>query len=100
MKATDFKLGMRVRRRTDETSFVRDRRDHPALKGRRIGIVIGLPERHGVHHVAVRIQWEGSTRIDCVMIHRLEQLPIEQQPVALGGQWQPSTRGVLAAAAA
>ena len=88
MKTADFQLGMRVRRRTDESSFVRDRRDHPKLKGRRAGIVVGMPERMGERHVAVAIQWEGSTRVDHVLIHRLEALPKREQPVALGGTWQ------------
>lgn len=95
MKASDFQLGMRVRRRTDESSFVRDRRDHPKLKGRRPGIVIGTPERMGERHLAVRIQWEGSTRQDLVLIHRLEKLPLKEQPVALGGQWLPPEKGAL-----
>lgn len=88
MKTADFQLGMRVRRRTDESSFVRDRRDHPKLKGRRIGIVVGLPERMGERHMAVTIQWEGSARVDQVLIHRLEALALKEQPIALGGTWQ------------
>lgn len=88
VKTAEFKLGMRVRRRTDESSFVRDRRDHPKLKGRRAGIVVGMPERLGERHTSAAIQWEGSTRVDHVLIHRLEPLPKKDQPVALGGTWQ------------
>jgi hypothetical protein len=88
MKSADFKLGMRVRRRSDDSSFVRDRRGHPQLKGRRAGIVVGLPERFGERHVAVAIQWEGSARVDQVLIHRLEPLAQKDQPIALGGTWQ------------
>lgn len=90
MKASEFQLGQRVRRRSDETSFVRDRRGNNALRGRRVGIVVGLPERISDRHVAASIQWEGGARIEVVPIHRLMPLPIEQQPTALGGQWTPA----------
>lgn len=88
MKVSDFRIGLRVKHRADETSFVRDRRGQPKLKGRRIGIVIGLPERISDRHLAARIQFEGSTRVENVLIHRLVSLPKKQQPVALGGEWQ------------
>ncbi len=93
MKIADFKLGMRVKRRDDDTSFVRDRRDNPLLKGRRVGIVIGMPERIGERHIAAKIQFEGSTRVESLLIHRLVPLPPSQQPVALGGSWQPKAKG-------
>lgn len=96
MKADEFRLGQRVRRRANEGSFVKDRNTNPALKGRRIGIVIGLPELMSPRIFAVRVQWEGSTRSDAVPIHRLEALPLEQQPVALGGQWHPPRSPLLA----
>ena len=97
MKTADIKLGMRVKRRSDESSFVRDR--NPNLKGRRVGIIIGLPERLTDRHIAVAVQWAGSTRVDNVMIHRLAPLPKDQQPVALGGNWVPIQGGPFAGAA-
>ena len=100
MKSAEFQLGMRVRRRTDDSAFVRDRRDHPKLKGRRIGVVVGLPERLGERHVAAAIQWEGSTRVDHVLIHRLEALAKKDQPVALGGTWQAEPGTMLGKARA
>jgi hypothetical protein len=101
MKVTDFKIGMRVKQRSDETSFVRDRRGQPKLKGRRIGIVIGMPERIGERHLAARIQFEGSTRVETLLIHRLTPLPKDQQPIALGGKWKPhATGGPFAGSAA
>lgn len=85
MRAVDFQLGMRVRRRSGDSSFVRDRVGNPALKGRRIGVVISLPEAISNRQCGVTIQFEGSVLTETVPIHRLEPLPPEQQPVALGG---------------
>lgn len=91
MKVAEFQLGLRVRRRASEGSFCKDRNCNPGLKGRRIGVVVGLPETITPRHKAVLIQWEGSySAPDTVFIHRLEALPAAQQPVALGGQWQRS----------
>jgi len=88
MKVAEFQLGMRVRRRANEGAFVKDRNCNKGLKGRRVGIVVGLPETITPRHKAVRVQWEGSYSMpDTVFIHRLESLPKAQQPVALGGQW-------------
>jgi hypothetical protein len=89
MKAADFQLGQRVRRRSGDSSFVRDRTDNPALKGRRVGVVIGLPQPISDRQRGVMIRFEGSTVTETVPIHRLELLPDEQQPVELGGQWTP-----------
>lgn len=85
MRAEDFKLGMRVRRRSGEGSFVRD----GISKTRRVGIVVGLPEPVNAKHRGVRVQPEGSSIVETVLIHRLEALPLKDQPVALGGQWKP-----------
>lgn len=87
MRASDFVLGLRVKRRTDESSFVRDRPGNPGYIGRRVGIVVGLPEPVSTRHRAVTVQWEGTTRSEQVLVHRLEALPKAQQPVALGGKW-------------
>lgn len=87
MKASEFKLGLRVRRRGGESSFIPDRRDNPRLGRRRVGIVVGLPEALSTVHRAARIQWEGSSLTELVHVHRLEQLPLDEQPVALGGKW-------------
>ena len=91
MRAEDFKLGMRVRRRSGEGSFVRD----GISKARRVGIVVGLPEPVNARHRGVRIQPEGSSIIETVLIHRLEPLPLKDQPVALGGQWTPEDHTFL-----
>ena len=95
MKTSEFRLGQRVRRRSNEGSFVKDRSNSPRLKGRRVGIVIGLPEMISPRHRAVEVQWEGSTRSDKILIHRLEALPLRLQPIALGGQWQPTGSPIL-----
>jgi hypothetical protein len=87
MKSADFKLGMRVRRRSGEGSFVKDRLAGTSLKGRRIAIVIGLPEVITPKQRGVRVQYEGTLLAEIVPIHRLEALPLREQPLALGGQW-------------
>jgi hypothetical protein len=90
MRTLEFQLGMRVRRRSGEGSFVKDRLSNTALKGRRIGIVVGLPEAISSKHRGVLIQWLGSVSPpELVFIHRLEALPTKEQPVALGGNWVP-----------
>lgn len=90
MRVDEFQLGQRVQRRTDETSFVRDRHSKVPLRGRRNGVVVGLPERLSERHVAAAVQWEGGARIERVPIHRLVALPIESQPQSLGGSWTPA----------
>ena len=90
MKTADFQLGQRVRRRSGDSSFVRDRTDNPALKGRRIGVVIGLPQPISDRQRGVPIRFEGSIVTETVPIHRLEPLPLEQQPIELGGNWKPA----------
>lgn len=92
MRAEDFKLGMRVRRRSGEGSFVRD----GINKARRTGIVVGLPEPVNARHRGVRVQLEGSTFTETVLIHRLEPLPLAEQPVALGGKWTPDGSTLVA----
>lgn len=87
MKTSDFKLGMRVRRRSGEGSFVKDRLSNGDLKGRRIGIVVGLPEAISPKQRGVTLQYEGTLLSEIVPIHRLEALDLREQPVALGGQW-------------
>ena len=91
MKASDFKLGMRVRRRSGEGAFVKDRLG----KSRRVGIVIGLPEPVSNKHRGVTVQIEGSLRQEKILIHRLEALPLKEQPIALGGQWKPDASTFL-----
>jgi len=94
MKATDFKLGMRVRRRSGEGSFVKDRLGTRGLKGRRIGIVVSLPEQITPKQWGVTVQYEGTLLSETAPIHRLEALPLREQPVALGGEWTP-TKGTF-----
>jgi len=96
MKVSEFKLGMRVRRRSGEGAFVKDRLG----KSRRIGIVVGLPEAVSSKHKAARLQLEGTLREESVLIHRLEALPQKEQPVALGGQWQADEHTFLSKAVA
>jgi hypothetical protein len=96
MRSNEIVLGMRVRRKSGEGSFVKDR-TAAHLKGRRNGIIIGLPELISISHRAARVQWEGSTRSDDVLVHRLEALPQAQQPVALGGQWAPDETTFISA---
>jgi len=76
---------MRVRRRSGEGAFVKDRLG----KSRRIGIVVGLPEAVSSKHRGVQVMLEGTARQEVVLIHRLEALPLKDQPKALGGQWEP-----------
>jgi hypothetical protein len=83
MKADDIQLGMRVRRRGGETSFLRDRPGNPALQGRRTCVVIGLPEPTTAKQRGVRVQYENSTFTELVPIHRLEPLPLTEQPEPL-----------------
>ena len=96
MKTTDFKLGMRVRRRSGEGSFVKDRLGNSNLRGRRIGIIVGLPEAISPKHRGVTVMWLGSAcPPEVVFIHRLEALPLKEQPVALGGKWTPDDQTFL-----
>jgi hypothetical protein len=88
MKTAEFQLGMRVRRRSGEGSFVKDRLGDRA-RVRRNGIVVGLPQPISSKHRGVVVQWEGSASApETVFIHRLEPLPPKEQPVALGGKWE------------
>jgi hypothetical protein len=101
MKTTEFQLGMRVRRRSGASSFVKDRpgASPAALKGRKVGIIIGLPTPISPKHRGVTVQWEGSASApETVFIHRLEALPKREQPVALGGSWTPSAETFLSKA--
>jgi hypothetical protein len=89
MRIADIRLGMRVRRHGGSSALVQDRPGAPGLKGRRVGIIISLPDRLGTTGTfTVDVQWEASTLSEKVHCHRLEALPTKQQPVALGGQWQ------------
>jgi hypothetical protein len=90
MLIADVKLGLRVRRHSGTSALVRDNHATGQLKGRRTGIIISLPEAiEGTSHRQVRVQWEGSTMSELVLVQRLEALPLEQQPIALGGSWTP-----------
>ena len=96
MRVEEFALGLRVKRRCGESSFVRDRPGNPDYIGRRTGIVIGLPEAVSARHRAATIQWEGTSRSELVLVHRLEALPLDQQPRDLGGCWKPDDSTFLA----
>ena len=96
MKVSEFKLGMRVRRRSGEGAFVKDRLG----TSRRIGIVVGLPEPVSNKHRGVAVMLEGTARQEVILIHRLEALPLKDQPIALGGQWKPNEHTFLSKAVA
>ena len=89
MRVADIALGLRVRRNGGGSSLVQDRPGDPRLHGRRVGIVISEPDRQGTGGTyTVRIQWEGTALTETVHVHRLEPLPLADQPVTLGGQRQ------------
>jgi hypothetical protein len=88
MRVADIRLGLRVRRHGGASSLVQDRLGTPGLKGRRVGIVVSLPERLGATGTfTCDVQWQGSTLRESIHVHRLEALPTAEQPVALGGNW-------------
>lgn len=80
MRSSDFKLGMRVRKRGNGSSFVPDR--NPSFRPRRIGVVVGMPQTEAPQRHTVAVRWDGSDWVDHVPIHRLEQAP--QEPAAAG----------------
>ena len=89
MRVADIALGLRVRRNGGGSALVQDRPGDPRLHGRRTGIVTTLPERQGSGGTyTVNIQWEGTSLLESIHVHRLEPLPMADQPVALGGSWQ------------
>ena len=73
MKATDIKLGQRVRVSTND----------------RVALVVGQPEYWTRPHIKlVRIKYENSTRFERVINSQIELLPTEEQYPVHGGTHQ------------
>ena len=71
MQATDIKLGLRVRVKTNDMT----------------ALVVGRPEYYTPRSKLVRIKYENSTRFEYMISNQLTPLPIEDQYPALGGTY-------------
>ena len=71
MKASDIKLGLRVRVRQNNMT----------------ALVVGKPEYYTPRAKLVRIKYENSTRYEYMIIHQLDALPLEEQYPANGGSY-------------
>jgi len=71
MKASDIKIGLRVRVLTNDMN----------------ALVVGSPEYYTPRAVLVRIKYENSTRYEHMINHQLEALPTEQQYPEHGGEY-------------
>ena len=71
MQATDIKLGLRVRVKTNDMT----------------ALVVGRPEYYTPRSKLVRIKYENSTRFEYMISNQLSPLPIEDQYPALGGSY-------------
>ena len=69
MKASDIKLGQRVR----------------VLTNKMTALVVGTPEYYTPRAMLVRIKYENSTRYEYMINKNLTALPTEDQSPALGG---------------
>ena len=69
MKASDIKIGLRVRVLTNDMN----------------ALVVGQPEYYTPRAKLVRIKYENSTRYEYMINHQLEALPTEVQYPANGG---------------
>lgn len=69
MKASDIKLGQRVRVKTNDMT----------------ALVVGNPEYYTPRAMLVRIKYENSTRFEYMINKNLTLLPQEEQYPALGG---------------
>ena len=70
MKASDIKLGLRVRVKTNDMT----------------ALVVGRPEHYTPRAKLVRIKYENSTRYEYMIHTQLDLLPQKEQYVALGGE--------------
>ena len=78
MRAADFHIGMRVRKKGSESCFVPDR--NPSFRSRRVGVVAEMPKRGSADRpklTAAPIRWQApdgslSESVEWVPIHRLE----------------------------
>ena len=71
MQATDIKLGLRVRVKTNDMT----------------ALVVGRPEFYTPRSKLVRIKYENSTRYEYMISNQLAPLPTEDQYPALGGEY-------------
>ena len=71
MQATDIKLGLRVRVKTNDMT----------------ALVVGRPEYYTPRSKLVRIKYENSTRFEYMISNQLTPLPVEDQYPALGGTY-------------
>ena len=70
MKASDIKIGQRVRVATNNMT----------------ALVVGAPEYYTPRAMLVRIKYENSTRYEYMINKNLTALPLEDQYPALGGK--------------
>jgi hypothetical protein len=71
MKASDIKLGLRVRVTSNNLT----------------ALVVGKPEYYTPRAKLVRIKYENSTRYEYMINHQLEALLLEEQYPANGGTY-------------
>ena len=71
MKASDIKLGLRVRVRQNDMT----------------ALVVGKPEYYTPRAKLVRIKYENSTRYEYMINHQLDALPLNEQYPANGGSY-------------
>ena len=71
MKASDIKLGLRVRVRQNNMT----------------ALVVGKPEYYTPRAKLVRIKYENSTRYEYMINHQLDALPLKEQYPANGGSY-------------
>ena len=69
MLASDIKIGLRVRVRTNQMT----------------ALVVGEPEYYTPRSKLVRIKFENSTRYEYMINNQLEALPVDEQYPAHGG---------------
>ena len=74
MRATDIKIGQRVRVSTNDM----------------IALVVGRPEYYTPRAKLVRIKYENSTRYEYMINNNLELLPTDEQYPVHGGSHQRS----------
>jgi hypothetical protein len=73
LKLRDARIGMRVKRSSGVSTFVRDT-NTAFLRGRRIGIITSLP-KPGTSYATV--QWEGTDLTEQIALHRLAPIPVD-----------------------
>ena len=78
MQATDIKLGLRVRVKTNDMT----------------ALVVGRPEFYTPRSKLVRIKYENSTRFEYMISNQLTALPTGDQYPALGGTYVKPEGGI------